>query len=371
MRPRPLIALPPGLLVGVLACAPEPAPVLVSDIEPGLRLLGSDRATPFDHLAEIVVHEGYVYAANSGFAVSTFRLDADGGVTLTDPGVDLEDFIRCTTVAVHPPSNTLFCGADEAPLDEPVLEIYDLANPASPTMLDPLPIPFEGVRDIDVVGDTLLLSAFDEGLWQASIAADGNLGPFALTGATADGDNVRFTAALGSRVIVALTDLTGSGTQLRVYDDPIGTGTWTEIDRLELEGPTQGLSVDEANNRVAVALGTMGMAILDLRDDHLSLQRIIQPPAVVTRGLLDGDLAIAVTLSGAFAYSLGDDPGQEHLFGFAPESLPSPTRDGNMLHAVLHDGELITSDWTRIERWAIAPSGEAVGLDVPRGLYLP
>jgi hypothetical protein len=41
-----------------------------------------------------------------------------------------------------------------------------------------------------------------------------------------------------------------------------------------------------------------------------------------------------------------------------------------MLDGVLHDGELFTSDWLWVERWALDPAGEVLDLDVPRGVYV-
>ena len=41
-----------------------------------------------------------------------------------------------------------------------------------------------------------------------------------------------------------------------------------------------------------------------------------------------------------------------------------------MLHGVFHEGEVLTSDWLYVERWALDPAGEVLTLDVPRGVYL-
>jgi hypothetical protein len=109
------------------------------------------------------------------------------------------------------------------------------------------------------------------------------------------------------------------------------------------------------------------VAIVELDGDALHVRERLGPPAVVSHALLSGELAFAITLSGVFAYDLGDG----NMFGFGPESSGAYERDGNMLHAVLHEGELLTSDWTWIQRWSVDPGGEVLALDVPRGVYVP
>jgi hypothetical protein len=137
-----------------------------------------------------------------------------------------------------------------------------------------------------------------------------------------------------------------------------------------------GLSADaDGHARVAVGLGSGGMAVVSIDDDTLRLEHELNPPAVVTTGLVAGDLAIAVTLSGAFAWEL-EQP-VPRMFGFGPSGQLGHARAGNMLHGLLvprSDGpdpyELLTSDWLWVERWEIDRAGEVVDLDVPRGIFL-
>lgn len=342
---------------------------LESELWPGLLLRDAERADDDGHLVEILVHEGYAYTANS-LGIVTMRLEADGGLTMTDNGkAAAGQWTSCTTLAIHRASDSLYCSADGPSMGAPRIEVYDLSNPAAPVLREPflLEPTAWAVRDLEVVGDRLLINQFDAGLWTADIDALGGLD--GLTQAPVDG-NVRFTVAAGERLVASLADLEGSGTQLRVLD----AVTFAELDRLALDGPPLGLSVDveapaEGPVGLAVALGSGGMVIVDLDGDVLQVREQIAPPAVVSHALLSGELAFAITLSGAFGYELGQ--AEPRMFGFGPESSGAYEREGNMLHAVLHEGELLTSDWTWVQRWSVDPSGEVLALDVPRGVYVP
>lgn len=336
---------------------------LESDLVPGLNLLAAEQAEHDGHLVEMLAHGDHVYTANS-FSLVTMRLDADGGLTLTDNGKDALPHTSCTTLAIHRASETLYCGADGPSMGAPRIEVFDLSDPAAPVQGEPFLIEPTtwAVRDLEVVGDRLLINQFDAGLWTAEIDEAGQLGALAQT--PVEG-NVRFTVAVGERLVSLFADLEGPGAELRVLDPT----TFAELGRLALEGPPLGLSADvEGAAAVAVALGSGGMAIVDLDGDTLSLRETIQPPAVVSHALLSGDLAYAITLSGAFAYQLGEGP--PHMFGFGPESSGAYRRDGNMLHGTLHEGELLTSDWTWVQRWQVDPAGSALALDVPRGVFV-
>lgn len=353
----------PGSDEGEQADAGEPAK-LESELSPGLQLLDAERAGDNGHLVEMLTHEGYVYTSNSAGFV-TMRLEADGGLTMTDDGQGVAQWTSCTTLAIDRESDTLYCSADGPSMGEPRIEVFDLSDPSAPVQGEPFlldPISW-AVRDLEVVGDRLMINQFDAGLWTASIDDQGRLGM--LERAPVEG-NVRFTIEVGDRLIALFADLEGSGAELRVLDPE----TFAELGQLALEGPPLGLAADvEGSSAVAVALGSRGMAIVDLEGDSLSLRELIQPPAVVAHALLSGERAFAITMSGAFAYELGD--ASPRMFGFGPESSGAYEREGNMLHAVLHEGELLTSDWTWVQRWRVDPSGESLSLDVPRGVYVP
>ncbi|HVH98917.1 MAG TPA: hypothetical protein VM869_09410, partial [Enhygromyxa sp.] len=329
-------------------------------------LRGGDQATPDDHLVELLVHEGHVYVANSNSGLAAMRLEPDGGVTLTYSGPPESEHVRCTSVAVHAPSNTLYCGSDE-PLfaDVATLVLFDLSSPGQPVLRERFELIELSTRDLVVLGDQLLVHHFHGGLWTAAIGSDGTLTQLADTGIEG---NARVSTAVGDRIVTLFGDVEGPGAELRLLDPT----DWCELDRMSLSGPPVGLSADASGApRVAVGLGSGGMAVVDVIGDELSFARLLEPPAVVTHGLLDGELAAAVTLSGVFAWSLPEQAEQAaRLFGFGPAAQLDHRRAGNMLHGLFVDGEILTSDWLHVERWALDPSGEVVDLDVPRGLYL-
>lgn len=337
------------------------------EVAAGVTLRGGDFASREDHLIELLVHEGYVYVANSNRTLASMRLEPDGGVTLIEEGMVDSIPIRCTNLAVHAPSSTIYCGTDD-PFDvpAPILERYDISTPGALRRREPFGLAQWSVRDVEVMGDHLVINHFDGGLWVADIDAEGELSQLRDTGVQG---NARVSVALGDRVVTLLADIEGQGAQLRLLDPGDWSGEWSELARLDLSGPALGLSADAGGApAVGVGLGSGGMAIVDRVDDTLVLRRILEPPAVVTSGLLDGEIAVAVTLSGVFAWDLTG--AEARMFGFGPSGQLGYERAGNMLHGIFHEGEVLTSDWLFVERWALDPAGENVDLDIPRGVYV-
>jgi hypothetical protein len=365
------------LLAALIGCDAGTAAMAVSDRRSGLILQGSERATPDDHLTELLVHHDHVYVANSGYGLSVMRLAGDGSLIVTRPNTaDVDPLLRCTSLAIHRSSSTLYCAADMGWSDgdvqgTPTLAVFDLSSPAAPVLRERFDLVSGITRDVEVVGDRLLLHQFHEGLWTAAIDSDGSLDQLAQL--PVEG-NARISVGLagGSRIATLFADAGTAedpgqgGAELRLFSED-----FVELDRLTLAGPALSLAGDDSGSgRVVAALGSGGLALIDTQGDRLTLGRTFAPPAVVTHGLLDGDRLFAITLSGAFGWTLGDDPDDARMFGFGPAGDAGPDRRGNMLHGVLHEGELITSDWLYVERWTIDPLGDVVELDVPRGLYV-
>ncbi len=351
-----------------LSCRVGSPGLSASDIQAGLQLRGAANSSSGDHFVELVAHAGHVYVANSQEGVVSFRLEADGGLTLTDRALATdENQGRCTTLAIDHARAVLYCASDRR-----VVLRFDVSTPGVLAPLGPsLELNHWWVRDLEVFEDTLLISVFEGGLWRAQIGEGGALSQ--LTQVPTEG-NARVVASLGEHVLSTFVDPEGLGSELRSFDPE----SWAELDRLQLAGAPLSLAADASGgSSVAAALGSGGAALIDVAEDGaLTLQRTLQPPGVVTHALRSGPLAVAVTLAGAFAWDLeaqepGAAEGEPRLFGFAPESTQGIYRNGNMLHALLIEGELITSDWTWIERWAIEREGEVVALDVPRGVYFP
>ena len=371
-------------MVAVIGCEASPPSGVQSELRSGLVLRGGERATPNDHLVELVVHEGHVYVGNSNYGLSAMRLEPDGSLTLTQSNtsdVDYPDPHRCTSLAIHRSSDTLYCASDwgwpDSDLPEdPKLTVFDLSEPGNPIVRQRFALGSGVTRDLEVVGDRLLLHHFDEGLWTVAIEADGSLGPFETKTAIEGNARVSVGLAGGARIATLFSNAGGAsnagsaeqpggGAQLRLY-----TADFVELDRLDLAGPALGLGGDESGTaRLVAALGSGGLALIDTADDHLVVSQMFTPPAVVNHAVLDGDRLFAITLSGAFAWVLSES-GEARMIGFGPSGDAGPDRAGNMLHGVVHEGELITSDWLYVERWAIDPAGVTTTLDVPRGLYV-
>jgi len=331
-----------------------------SELRPGLSL--RDGASVLEgHLVEMVVHEGHVYAADSNSGVTVVRLEADGSLTTTQNTPNPATVHRCTTLALDRASDTLYCGSDRTD-DTAKIELYDVSKPGSASLRGSFAINYDATRDVAVVGDTLLISSFESGLWTAQIDAQGDLSGLVELGIEG---NARFAAGLDGRVVSLWSEPSELGALVRLS----AREDFAELDRLALAGPPLGLSVDPEGHRVAVALGSGGAAILRLDDDELALERMLEPPGVTTGALVEGELGVAITLTGAFAWALAGD--EARIFGFGPAAQLSQVGAGNMLHGVVHEGELLVSDWVFIERYAIDPSGEVLALDVPRGLHVP
>lgn len=383
LHSRLALALPCALACACADEVQEPGPPPESELVAGLELRGADFFISDDHQVEVVVHGEYAYVANSNVALGAAHLDADGGVTTTWRGLTYEDLMRCTTLAVHAPSDTLYCGADDTTSVQKwgySIHLFDLSDPEIPTLRGSAPLENRThVRDIELIGERLVVHEFDGGIEVLPVMPDGELGP--RTSLELEG-NARYSVGVGELVVSLFADDsdTGQGAELRLYAvDEAGTEAeaWTLLDLLPLAGPPIGLSADvSGRERVAVALGSGGMAIVSVDEQQglLAVERHLQPPAVVTWPLLDDEQVHAVTLSGIFSYALegehaGTD-GEPRLFGFGPAAQAGPDRAGNMLHGTFYGDELLVSDWLWLERWAVDPAGEVLDLDVPRGIYL-
>lgn len=309
---------------------------------------------PSGHLGEMNIHGDLAYIANSWDSFATIALEPDGSIVATQARPPEEPRSRCTTLAVHDPSRTLYCTSDESER----IASYDLTDPRRPLMTDAnaLRLTVPNVRDALVVGDDLFLAQFERGLWVAPIDAAGLLDTAIATAVTG---NVRFIAADAGHLVVLTADR-----GLLVLD---GTGAAVTVAHaLPLDGTPQDLSV--RGDRAVVALGSAGAAVIDLRGTPTVIARVL-PQAVVTGADLESELLAVTTLTGAYLYDLSVTP--PRLAGYSASGHRSDRAGGVMLSGRFAGGELITSDWIFVERFAASRSGEVRELDLPRGLYLP
>ncbi|MFV8755869.1 hypothetical protein ACNOYE_35400 [Nannocystaceae bacterium ST9] len=380
MSPRPF-ALALALLGG---CAVEAGEVFVAPHRNGLIPVAQiEQPTPGPHLAQIAaLDDRWVYVANSNDVLAVYELSASEpaawagpedpladwphvGEPQGQPGLELRldraegvDEVRCTTLAVHAPTRSLYCGSD----DGRGLARFDLAQPDRPSLDLPTwsPEPLH-VRDLAVVGDRLWLARYDRGLSSVSIDAQGRLGvleDLELAG------NFRRLASDDQGRIWALTQDRGL---LVLAVDELGV---TEIAGAPLEGPPLDLAVHA--NEAIVGLGSAGARILALSDAG-TLESIasLRPPGVVSAVDLRDDVAAVVTLTGAWIYDRRDRSVEPRPAGFRNSGAwHFGERTGSMLYAGFVGGDLLVTDWTWVERFAVDPSGEVTGVDLPRAVYV-
>jgi hypothetical protein len=317
-----------------------------------------EQATAGPHLGDVVIAGPVAYIANSWDAFATYAIEPDGSIfaTLLRPA-DWRG-TRCTTLAVHAASRSLYCASDEGP----TIRSYDLSDPEQPVLRDvgtmAGPMNDEPIRasDLHVAGDWLYVARFDRGLWAAPIAADGSLGALVPTGVV---DRVRFVD--GDPELFALsTDrgllrLSGSGVSVAVAE------------ALPLSGAPQSLSVRGA--RAAIALGSEGAVVVDL-GTPMEVVAEVGPSAVATSADLSADALVVTALTGIYLYDLSASP--PRLAGFQRAGRADDGDHGVFLSGrFATDGTFLASDWTMVERFRVEPSGHALEVDLVHGVYAP
>lgn len=366
------------LLVG---CSAEPAPYLAPHRNGLIPVAQVQQPTPGPHLAQLaVLDDRWVYVANSNDVLAVYELSASeparwagpedplvdwpfAGEPEGQPGLELrlaqaegEGEVRCTTVAVHAPTRSLYCGSD----DGRGLSRFDLATPEQPVLESPSwsPEPLF-IRDLAVVGDHLYLARYDRGLSRAVIDDAGQLGALEDLGIAG---NVRRLAGDEQGRIWVLTSDRGL-----VVVEPSEAGV-IEIAALKLEGPALDLAVH--GREAIVGLGSAGARVIAWTEaGTLEPRASFEPPGVVSAVDLRDGVAAVVTLTGAWLYDRRSDP--PRLAGFrSAGAWHFGERTGSMLYARFVADDLLVSDWTWVERYAIDPDGAPTGVDLQRAVYV-
>lgn len=302
------------------------------------------------HLTELLLDGDHVIVANSNSGIAVYGLGVGGELPIAWGGAERYLDIRCTTIAAHWATRTLFCGHDPA-LTLRTIGVIDIADPERPEIR--LRRAFGGVdlavADLQVIGDRLFLARFRDGVSVAQIDGAGELGE--LRDLPALG-NARRVSPLGDGIAVLTAD------RGLVYLREDGS-RWREVDRYPLDGPTLGLATDGA--RALVAQGSDGALLLELRDDRLRTVERLTPPLVVIAGALREDALALVGAGGLFLYDLRGEGAR--LVGFGNEHrIP--------LDVALRGDELIVSDWMGVTRAAIDLDGVPFGIQAPRAAFL-
>lgn len=369
MTPRPWRAL---TLLVALASACEGASIVgqpspsgpdggpVPSVRSGLAETGRAgidlRTGASPHLGRLVVQGATAYVANSFDGIAAFQLGEGGRVTLAKeermaPGVP-----RCTTIALHPASSTLFCAAADRSgpaLGETTSPIaaYRVGGPEVFSLRSPSAVRLEAfVAALHVHGDRLLLATFDHGMLQAPISADGSLG--AITALPRSGDAVALASA---------------GDLLAQLDRDAGLRLWRvtasaiepEGEAAALDGPPLAVTMD--GTTIGVALGSRGAAVYAAAAARPTLLTTLHPPCSAVSIALRGDLAAVGCMDGLYLYAWREDP--RHLRGFVPARTAS-------LDLAFAGDALVATDWTDLTSLRADPAGESVHALLPRGRYV-
>ncbi len=333
-----------------------PGETFVHPVTPGLTVRSH---TPFKdvgdgaHVAGIGVDGEHVYLSSSSGTggIGVMALEADGCASVLTPlGQTPARGIRCTTVALHAASHTLFC----AGADVENVAVFDVTSPAAPVLREADGLTHrptsgggrEGINRLFLTGSTLFAAHFTGGLLRTEVAADGRLSAPAVAVAgtivNVDGDGADLAILDRQRGLVGFTV---AGGQLR------------EKGALPVNGPLLGLAVNKG--RAAVALGSQGAIVATLGATP-TLLATVTPKCVASAIALDGDRLAVGCLSGVYLYSLAGS--QPRVAGFIP------SYDG-VLSARFNGPELLVGDWHGLWRLGTDLSGSPVLPDVQMSVY--
>jgi hypothetical protein len=308
------------------------------------------------HLGRLVANGPNVYVANSFDGVAAFRVAADGRVALVKDDRMAPGVPRCTTLALHAASSTLFCAAADrtgpalGATTSPVAA-YRLGGPDAFALRDPAVLRVDAfVAALHVHGDRLLLAAFDRGLLQARIASDGSLG--ALVALPGSGDAVALASA---------------GDLLAQIDRDAGLRLWRVTaaaiepwgEPATLEGPPLAVTMDGPT--VGVALGSQGAAVYAAGGVRPTLLATLRPPCAAVSIALRDAVAAVGCMDGIYLYAWREAP--PRLRGFVPTVTAS-------LDVAFTGDALVASDWSAVAAYRVDGAGESVCPLLPRGRYV-
>lgn len=319
----------------------------------GLSLVGLVMI-PLDHAIDVEAVGDHAIVATSFSAITSVRvagaqltIDWQQPPRLNARGdVDFNATPRCTRIAQHAPSHTIYCVA----LDVPGVDRYDVSAPALPVLRTDRARTYgtDGYADVAVGGDSLLVAAADGSVQAAPIGPDGV--PGAWTAVTAPGRVHRVSAAGDTAVAL---DLTRGVLLLRRRE-----GRWSEAGVLPIEAPLLDVDLDAGGGLAAVALGSEGLALVAVSDAGLSLTSRSSVPLVVWGVRVHDRIVAGSTPAGLLAWDAR--PPSPRLFGFVPS--PEGTTD-----AVWMGDRLLEVAWTRARLYDVRREGDVTNVDAPPG----
>jgi hypothetical protein len=279
---------------------------------------------------------GLLYVTDSFGGIIAYELATPGKIVFHTYD-SVHAFMRCTTMAVHEPSHTLYCAA----VDEPGIALLDSRSGAIRN-LGQDGTKTEGIQNLLVVGDVLYAPDAIAGLFKYDIKADGTLGPptklldLAIERMDFDGTSLW----LGGRDI-GLIELGLDGAMRKLAD---------------LTGPVIRLKVHDG--RAAVAQGSQGALLLDTSTGKVLAQP--RPQCVVSAVEFQGDVFAYGCYTGVFAYDLV----RQRVFGWSHETRCA-------MDLLFLNGQLLSLDWEFLEFYDLHPARASFDVDYPPGYILP
>ena len=308
----------------------------------GLRRRDFDDPYGFEgtgHMTQLSLMGDLAFVANSFSSITTYRLADDG--TLEFLALSSSPALRCTTVAGHARSQTVFCAAPD-PSDLGAagrVRAYDVSDPANVQLRSTTTTDAGPIGSLAISGALLYAAAGPGGLLQATIGAAGALSNFA-------------TLYAGNAVTV---DANSTHTVLLDLDRGLlllAPGAGTQEAALPLEGAP--LAVRLVDDRALVALGSEGVRVLDVSGGAIRSVAEVHPQCVADAADLQGDMLAVGCLTGVYLYDLADSP--VRLVGFEPAS--AGVRDLRFA-----GDDLVVADFSRISRLAVDRGGAPLSVD--------
>ncbi len=250
---RTALLLP--LAVVVLGCPadPPPGPLLDGD---GLVWLTQVDTPSFWESTDVEVRGGVAYVCTGVRSMTVHDIDplenAEYERRLLFPGSH-DSFPRCSHLASDGDRLVVSSHRDEVQTT-PWVALVDISDRDRPELLDSLETDLS-LEEPVLSGDDLWVAAHDDGLLHFSVAGDS----IEQAGGRADLGNVSRVTTFGDGVAIGTFD--GS---VIVLDDDLQT-----LAQVDLGSPVQAL-LEIADQRIAVALGSEGLAILDADGGILS-----------------------------------------------------------------------------------------------------
>jgi len=327
-------------------------------VVPGLVLLDR-QGIPGGHATELSLLADRLFIASSSGGVTAFLVDRDGHLFLTQTEISEPPpppalpppptHPRCTTIAAHPASASLYCAA----ADIAGVSAYDLRAPATPSVRAGAILTQKqhlGDRQLAVSADTLFLAAFDQGLQRATIALDGGLGPISTTSLTS-----RVVGVAADGADLAATDIDGVLTAFRVG----AGGQLRRTGELDLAGPP--IRVTVRGGSAAVALGSFGASVVALGAEGPRLAMHVEPGCPVMAADVRSDRLAVACATGVYLYDLR---------GAAPR-IAGFYRAGSTMLDVRFDGDrLAVLDWSDVLLFRVDLEGRATRPDHAPGYVL-